>query len=74
MEIFVQFVVKMAEYTVAPIGQWLGYSFCENNNVVKMKKWEEKLRHVRNSVQHSIDATIRNGEEIEDDVKKWLKG
>ncbi|KAG6645197.1 hypothetical protein CIPAW_08G105800 [Carya illinoinensis] len=51
----------MAEYTVAPIGQWLGYSFCYNNNVVKMKKWEEKLRHVRNSVQHSIDATIRNG-------------
>ncbi|KAG2693661.1 hypothetical protein I3760_08G106800 [Carya illinoinensis] len=67
MDIFVQFVVKMAEYTIAPIGQWLGYSFCYNNNVVKMKKWEEKLRRVRNSVQHSIDAAIRNVEEIEDD-------
>ncbi|KAG6625218.1 hypothetical protein CIPAW_16G081300 [Carya illinoinensis] len=62
----------MAEYTVAPVGQWLGYSFCYSSNVAKMKNREEKLRRVRDSVQHSIDAAVRNGEEIVDDVKKWL--
>ncbi|XP_035548755.1 uncharacterized protein LOC118349228 [Juglans regia] len=63
----------MAEYTVAPIGQWLGYSFRYSSNVAKMKDREEKLRRVRDSVQHSIDAAVRNGEEIEEDVKNWLK-
>ncbi|XP_041020983.1 uncharacterized protein LOC121262542 [Juglans microcarpa x Juglans regia] len=72
MEIFVQIVAKMAEYTVAPVGQWLGYSFRYSSNVAKMKNREEKLRGVKDSVQHSIDAAVRNGEEIEDGVKRWL--
>ncbi|KAF5462724.1 hypothetical protein F2P56_018707 [Juglans regia] len=72
MDIVVQIVAKMAEHTVAPIGQWLGYSFRYISNVAKMKDREDKLRRVRDSVQHSIDAAVRNGEEIEYDVKKWL--
>ncbi|XP_035548753.1 disease resistance protein At4g27190-like [Juglans regia] len=62
----------MAEYTVAPVGQWLSYSFCYSSNIAKMKNWEEKLQHARDRVQHSIDAAVRNSEEIEADVNKWL--
>ena len=38
-----------------------------------MKKQVDKLQGARDRVQHSIDAAIRNAEEIEADVKMWLE-
>ncbi|XP_065631972.1 probable disease resistance protein At4g27220 isoform X2 [Quercus suber] len=38
-----------------------------------MKKQVDKLQGARDRVQHSIDAAIRDAEEIEADVKMWLE-
>ncbi|KAE8076543.1 hypothetical protein FH972_015186 [Carpinus fangiana] len=38
-----------------------------------MKKQVEKLRLARDTMQHSIDTAIRNGEAIEGVVNNWLK-
>ncbi|KAG6646096.1 probable disease resistance protein At4g27220 isoform X2 [Carya illinoinensis] len=65
MELVISIVAKIAEYTVAPIGQWLCYSCHYNSNM-------ENLRDFKRSVLDSIDAASRNGEEIKDDVKTWL--
>uniref|UniRef100_A0A2N9FL30 Uncharacterized protein n=1 Tax=Fagus sylvatica TaxID=28930 RepID=A0A2N9FL30_FAGSY len=72
MEIVISIAAKIAEYTVAPIGQWLGYSFHYGNNIENMKNQVEELGLARDSVQHSVDTAIRNGEEIEAIVNRWL--
>ena len=64
---------KIVDYTAAPVGEWLCYSFRYGRNIESLKNQVEKLRLARDRVQHSIDAAIRNGEEIEGDVDKWLK-
>ncbi|KAE8125070.1 hypothetical protein FH972_019907 [Carpinus fangiana] len=73
MEILIAIAAKIVEYTVAPIGQWLCYSFHYSSNIGSMKKQVEKLRLARDTKQHSIDAAIRNGEAIEGLVNNWLK-
>jgi Leucine-rich repeat (LRR) protein len=73
MEIVIAIAAKIVEYTVAPVGQWLCYSFRYSSNIGSVKNQVEKLRLARDSIQHSIDAAIRNGEEIEGEVNKWLK-
>ncbi|KAE8010111.1 hypothetical protein FH972_006504 [Carpinus fangiana] len=73
MEIVIAIAAKIVEYTVAPVGQWLCYSFHYNNNIGRLKNQVEKLGLARDGVQHSIDAAIRNGEKIEGDVDEWLK-
>ncbi|XP_062144691.1 probable disease resistance protein At4g27220 [Alnus glutinosa] len=73
MEIVIAIAAKIVEYTVAPVGQWLCYSFRYSNNIGSVKYQVEKLRLARDSMQHSIDVAIRNGEEIEGEVNKWLK-
>jgi hypothetical protein len=73
MEIVIAIAAKIVEYTVPPVGQWLCYSFRYSNNIGSVKNQVEKLRLARDSMQHSIDAAIRNGEEIEGEVNKWLK-
>ncbi|KAG6700522.1 hypothetical protein I3842_08G116200 [Carya illinoinensis] len=72
MEIVISIVAKIAEYTIAPIGQWLCYSFHYNSNTENLKNQEENFRDFKNRLQHSVEAAIRNGDEIEDDVNKWL--
>ncbi|KAG6646187.1 hypothetical protein CIPAW_08G176000 [Carya illinoinensis] len=42
------------------------------NNIENLKKQLEKLQHARERVRHSVDAALRNGEEIYSDVSKWL--
>jgi hypothetical protein len=73
MEIVIAIAAKIVEYTVAPVGQWLCYSFRYSSNIGSVKNQVVKLRLARDSMQHSIDAAIRNGEEIEGEVNKWLK-
>ena len=72
MEIVISIAAKIAEYMVAPIGQWLCYSFHYNNNIENMKNQVVELENARDRVQHSVDAAIRNGEEIEAVVNTWL--
>ena len=73
MEIVISIAAKVVEYTVEPVVQWLGYSFRYNKNMENVKKQEKKLQNARERVQHSVDDAIRNAEEIETDVKMWLK-
>ncbi|KAB1202366.1 hypothetical protein CJ030_MR8G007350 [Morella rubra] len=73
MEIqLVTIATKIVGYAVAPIGEWLCYSFRYNDNIENMKNEGEQLQSVKNRVQHSVEAAIRNVEEIEDDVNSWL--
>ncbi|KAB1207015.1 hypothetical protein CJ030_MR7G008069 [Morella rubra] len=72
LENLVPIATKIAGYAAAPIGEWLCYSFRYNNNIENMKNEGEQLQSVRNRVQHSIEAALRNVEEIEVDVRLWL--
>ncbi|KAG6701566.1 hypothetical protein I3842_08G171600 [Carya illinoinensis] len=73
MEIVIPIVEKIVVYTFKPVGQWLCYSFHYNSNMKNLKNQEEPLQNAKNRVQHSVDDASRNGKEIEDDVKTWLK-
>uniref|UniRef100_A0A2N9IHJ5 AAA+ ATPase domain-containing protein n=1 Tax=Fagus sylvatica TaxID=28930 RepID=A0A2N9IHJ5_FAGSY len=73
MEIVISIAAKVVEYTVAPVVQWLGYSFRYSSNMENVKKQEEKLQDARERVQHSVDAAINNAEKIETDVNRWLE-
>ena len=73
MEIVISIAAKIAEYTVEPVVQCLSYSFYYNSNIQNVKKHVEKLQGARDRVQHSVDAAIRNAEEIEADVNRWLE-
>ncbi|KAG6700869.1 hypothetical protein I3842_08G135000 [Carya illinoinensis] len=72
MEIVISIAAKIAECTVAPFGQWLSYSFHYNSNIENLKNQEEKLQHTQERVIYSVEAALRNGEEIYLDVSKWL--
>nr|POE88931.1 disease resistance protein [Quercus suber] len=73
MEIAISVAAKIAEYTVESVGQCLGYLFYYSSNIQNMKKQVDKLLGARGRVQHSVEAAIRNAEEIEADVKEWLE-
>ncbi|KAG6701557.1 hypothetical protein I3842_08G171100 [Carya illinoinensis] len=72
MELVISIVAKIAEYMVAPVGQWLCYSCHYNSNMENLRNQEKNLRDFKKRVLHSIDVASRKGEEIEDDVKTWL--
>ncbi|XP_035538953.1 uncharacterized protein LOC109021335 isoform X1 [Juglans regia] len=72
MEVVISIASTIVNYTVSPVGKWVSYSFFYKKNIESMKKCMEKLHNAGDRVQHSIDAAIRNGEEIEGDVIKWL--
>ncbi|XP_042991225.1 uncharacterized protein LOC122318126 isoform X7 [Carya illinoinensis] len=72
MELVISIVAKIAEYTVAPVGQWLCYSCHYNSNMENLRNQEKNLRDFKKRVLHSIEAASRKGEEIEDDVQTWL--
>ncbi|KAG6701539.1 hypothetical protein I3842_08G170000 [Carya illinoinensis] len=81
-DFLISIAAKIVEYIVAPVGQWLCYSFHYNSNIENLKKQKEKLQrarerkenlqNARERVQHLVDVASRNGEEIYSDVRKWL--
>ncbi|KAE8125071.1 hypothetical protein FH972_019908 [Carpinus fangiana] len=73
MEIVSTIATRIVDYTIEPVGQWLCYSFRYSSNIGSMKEQVEDLRLDSERLQHSVDAAIRNGLEIEGDVKKWLE-
>ncbi|XP_042992448.1 uncharacterized protein LOC122318833 isoform X10 [Carya illinoinensis] len=70
--IVISVVAKIAEYTVAPVGRWLCYSFHFNSNIENLKTQAEHLREAKDMVQHSVDVAVRNEEEIYPVVSTWL--
>jgi hypothetical protein len=77
MEILCGVAAKIAalfiQPTVAPITQWLCYSFYYDRNIKTMGNQLEILISTKESVQNSVDFATRNGEEIEARVTTWLK-
>ncbi|XP_016719225.1 uncharacterized protein [Gossypium hirsutum] len=65
-------VTKAAEYSIYPIINHVKYLSNHRKNVETLKHQAEKLKVARDRVQHSVDAALRNGKEIEGDVDKWL--
>ena len=72
MEIAVTIAAKVTEYLVAPIGRPFGYLFNYRSNIDGLRQQVEKLGDVRARLERSVDEAIRNGDEIEPDVNKWL--
>ncbi|KAG7968619.1 hypothetical protein I3843_08G164200 [Carya illinoinensis] len=70
--IAISIAAKIAEYTVAPVGQWLCYSCHYNSNIENLKKQKEKLQRARERVQDSVDVAFRNEEKVFSYVSKWL--
>ncbi|KAI4357315.1 hypothetical protein L6164_001272 [Bauhinia variegata] len=73
MEFLSLAVGKLLDSTVAPLARQMGYMISYSSNVKELKKEAEALRHTREHVQHRVDAALRNGEMIEEDVRKWLE-
>jgi Leucine-rich repeat (LRR) protein len=73
MEVISAIASKLVESMIAPVGQWLGYSFHYSSNIENVKKRELQLQGARERVQHSVDDAKRNAEEIEREVTTWLE-
>ncbi|TYH00683.1 hypothetical protein ES288_A10G298700v1 [Gossypium darwinii] len=65
-------VTKAVEYSIYPIINHVKYLSNHRKNVETLNDHVEKLKDARDRVQHSVDAALRNGEEIERDVNNWL--
>ncbi|KAK6289410.1 hypothetical protein POUND7_000951 [Theobroma cacao] len=65
-------VTTAAKYTISPIKNHFKYLCNHENQVRSLRNQVESLKDARQRVQHSVDAAMRNGEEIEHDVDRWL--
>ncbi|KAG2702082.1 hypothetical protein I3760_06G074700 [Carya illinoinensis] len=72
MEIIISIAAKIAEYTVAPVGQWLCYSCHYSKNMENLKNQEKKLKNAKDRWKQSVDDALRKGEKIRSDVDMWL--
>ncbi|XP_035542646.1 disease resistance protein At4g27190-like isoform X2 [Juglans regia] len=68
----ISIAAKIAEYTVAPVGRWLCYSFHYSKNMENLKNQKEKLQDAKERWQQSVDDALIKGEKIYSDVSKWL--
>ena len=73
MEILIAIASKIAEYSVAPVGQWLCYSFHYDNNIKNMTDRVNNLGATRDGMQNRVKAAENNVENIAADVDLWLK-
>eukprot|EP00257_Ricinus_communis_P018288 XP_015576965.1 uncharacterized protein LOC8266842 isoform X2 [Ricinus communis] len=74
LDVILAIVPTIFEYTFVPIKRHLGYAFNYKSQVENFKNWTEKLVSARERLQHSVDYAVRGGEEIENDVKRWIIG
>ncbi|XVF30815.1 hypothetical protein REPUB_Repub16aG0090700 [Reevesia pubescens] len=63
---------KAAEYTVDPIAQQLSYLFKPKSKFQNFRDQLQKLKDARERVQQKVNEAKRNGEEIFNDVDRWL--
>ena len=73
MEILISIASKIAEYLVAPVGQWLCYSFHYDDNIKNMTDRVNNLGATRDGMQNRVKAAENNVENIAADVDLWLK-
>uniref|UniRef100_A0A6N2KF74 Uncharacterized protein n=1 Tax=Salix viminalis TaxID=40686 RepID=A0A6N2KF74_SALVM len=73
MEIVSAVVSKIAELSAEPVIKQFSYMFCFNNFVKEFSEQWRSLALARHPVQHAVDVAIRNAEEIDNDVNKWLE-
>ncbi|KAF3944245.1 hypothetical protein CMV_029267 [Castanea mollissima] len=73
MEILISIASKIAEYSVAPVGQWLCYSFQYDNNIKNMTDQVNSLGATRDGMQNRVKAAENNLEIIAPEVDLWLK-
>ncbi|KAJ4721771.1 Disease resistance protein [Melia azedarach] len=67
-------VAKCLAQCLAPsAGRQIGYLRKHKSNFKSLKTEVEKLKDKRTIIQHDVDEAKRNGEEIEENVQKWLE-
>ncbi|KAL4377128.1 hypothetical protein GQ457_02G040080 [Hibiscus cannabinus] len=76
MDVFISIVGalagKAAEYTVDPAARQLSYLFKTKTKLQNFRNKVRDLEEARQRLQQSVKAATNNGEEIFDDVKRWL--
>ncbi|TXG73918.1 hypothetical protein EZV62_002497 [Acer yangbiense] len=72
VEVVISIAAKVAELMVVPVGKHICYPFKYNSNMDELKKQVEKLKGVREMLQHSVNEAKTQGDEIEKVVEKWL--
>ncbi|KAK2640374.1 hypothetical protein Ddye_028169 [Dipteronia dyeriana] len=71
-DIVISIAAKVAELLVVPIKKHICYPFKYESNIEGLKKQLENLTNQRELVQHSVDEAMRQGDEIEEHVAKWM--
>ncbi|KAJ6753545.1 hypothetical protein OIU79_026386 [Salix purpurea] len=66
-------VSKIAELLAEPVIKHFSYMFCFNNFVEEFSEQWRSLALALHRVQDDVDVAIRNAEEIDIDVNKWLE-
>ncbi|WVZ04862.1 hypothetical protein V8G54_018208 [Vigna mungo] len=58
--------------TVSVVKRQVGYFFNYKDKFKELESYIEKLEHNKERLQHQVDSALRNGEEIENDVRHCL--
>ncbi|OMO84661.1 Disease resistance protein [Corchorus capsularis] len=66
------FLGKVAEYTVDPIARQVGYVFKYKSNFQNLREQLQQLKDASKRVQQAVNEANRKGEEVFDDVTRWL--
>ncbi|TXG65720.1 hypothetical protein EZV62_006995 [Acer yangbiense] len=72
VEIALSVATKVTECLVAPIAGPFSYIWNSKTNFDNLKTEDRKLQDRTQTVQHSVDEAIRNGEQIELHVNDWM--
>ncbi|KAL4637305.1 hypothetical protein ACB092_03G068200 [Castanea dentata] len=73
MEILISIASKIAEFSVASVGQWLCYSFHYDNNIKNLTDQVNSLGATMDGMQNRVKAAENNVENIAANVDLWLK-
>lgn len=66
--------LKIGGWLANPIKNQYGYLFNYKTNIMKLRDGVEDLENSRASVQQSVDAALRNLQDIKPDVLAWMNG
>ncbi|TXG65732.1 hypothetical protein EZV62_007007 [Acer yangbiense] len=72
VEIAISVAGKVSEYFVEPVVHQLSYIWNYKTNCENLETEVRKLSGRRDTVEHSVEASRRNGEEIEQQVNSWI--
>ncbi|KAK0599315.1 hypothetical protein LWI29_004194 [Acer saccharum] len=73
MEIVTACVTAIVEDVVKSTGRQVGYLFRFKSIIEYLKEEAESLRSAQDDMQHRVDRAIKDTDEIEKKVEKWLK-